>query len=62
MVSGDSGNVDKHREDLLDMLDRHPPRTWPAELLAAVAAVVRVQFPPDQVSDTVSSGPCLRIL
>lgn len=47
-------NLNVVRDQVVTMLDAYPPRLWSANLLAAVAAVVRVEFPADDVSDAVS--------
>jgi len=53
-VSVGSGDVNQMRENIVHMLALYPPRLWSANLLAAVAAVVRVEFPADDVSDAIS--------
>ena len=47
-------DINAMREHVVNMLEFYPPRLWSVNLLAAVAAVVRVEFPANNVSDAIS--------
>lgn len=50
------------RDQLLDLMQRHPPHNWSASLMAAVIATVRVEVAAHKIGDRVSHRPNLRIL